>query len=231
MFRFSIRELFLITAVVALVVGWWVEHRGKTKAAEEAAYQEWKNRVLEVSLTGKGYTVKAEGKSVTVTGQGETTTITPTSLEHTPREPTRRRFFIRASYRMANRSQSIIFRLGPLPRGSHRWAAGEPVGASQTCWAKPIKGEKPAPMKYSLRSLMIGLTLFCVVLAGRIEYLRRWAVYHENEVARWRIVDEAGVNGDGAMLVTLWHHEELVIKYRHAMTRPWTVVKEPPLPQ
>ena len=82
MFRFSIRELMLITAVVALVVGWWVEHRGKTRASEEAAYQEWKNRVLEVSLTSKGYVVKAEGKSVTVTGQGETTTITPTSLEH-----------------------------------------------------------------------------------------------------------------------------------------------------
>ena len=82
MFRFSIRELFLITAVVALVVGWWVEHRGKTTATGEAAYQEWKNRVLEVSLTGRGYKVKTEGKSITLSGEGGTTTITPTSLEH-----------------------------------------------------------------------------------------------------------------------------------------------------
>jgi hypothetical protein len=36
-------------------------------------------------------------------------------------------------------------------------------------------------MKYSLRSLMIGITLGCIVLAGRIEYLRRWASYHERE--------------------------------------------------
>ena len=101
MFRFSIRELFLITAVVALVVGWWMEHRGKTKASEVAAYQEWKNRVLEVSLTGKGYTVQAEGKSVTVTGQGETTTITPTSLEHSGN----------GTYAKA------VFRMGKLPNG------------------------------------------------------------------------------------------------------------------
>jgi hypothetical protein len=26
MFRFSIRELFLVTMIVALAVGWWVDH-------------------------------------------------------------------------------------------------------------------------------------------------------------------------------------------------------------
>jgi hypothetical protein len=39
-------------------------------------------------------------------------------------------------------------------------------------------------MKYSLRSLMIVVTLACVVLGGRIEYLRRWAVLHEREAMR-----------------------------------------------
>jgi hypothetical protein len=40
-------------------------------------------------------------------------------------------------------------------------------------------------MKYSLRSLMIVVTLVCVVLGGgRIEYLRRWAVFHEREAIR-----------------------------------------------
>ncbi len=36
-------------------------------------------------------------------------------------------------------------------------------------------------MKYSLGSLMIVVTLVCVVLGavvGRIDYLRRWAVFH-----------------------------------------------------
>ena len=40
-------------------------------------------------------------------------------------------------------------------------------------------------MKYSLRSLMVVLTLACVVLGGRIEYLRRWAVFHEREALRF----------------------------------------------
>lgn len=91
MFRFSIRELFLITAVVALAVGWWIEHRGKTRATKEAALQEWKNRVLEVSLAGKGYAVKSEGKSVTLTGEGETSTYTPTSFDHDDGKGTRKR--------------------------------------------------------------------------------------------------------------------------------------------
>ena len=79
MFRFSIRELFLITAVVALAVGWWVEYRGKTRAAEEAARQEWKNRVLEDYLLGQGTTVEVDGASVTLTWKEGTSVITPTS--------------------------------------------------------------------------------------------------------------------------------------------------------
>ena len=38
-------------------------------------------------------------------------------------------------------------------------------------------------MKYSLRSLMIVITLIAIVLGGRIEYLRRWALYHENQAS------------------------------------------------
>jgi hypothetical protein len=40
-------------------------------------------------------------------------------------------------------------------------------------------------MKYSLRSLMIVVTLVAVLLGGRIEYLRRWAVFHEREAERY----------------------------------------------
>jgi hypothetical protein len=61
--------------------------------------------------------------------------------------------------------------------------------ASQPCWAKP-------PMKYSLRSLSIGITLMCVVLAARTEYLRRWAAYYEREAGRYytQLGDEFGVS-------------------------------------
>jgi hypothetical protein len=43
-------------------------------------------------------------------------------------------------------------------------------------------------MKYSLRSLMIAVTLACVVLGGvtgRIEYLRQRAVFHDREKDRY----------------------------------------------
>ena len=40
-------------------------------------------------------------------------------------------------------------------------------------------------MKYSLRSLFLFVTLVAVVLGGRIEYLRRWAVFHEGETERY----------------------------------------------
>ena len=39
-------------------------------------------------------------------------------------------------------------------------------------------------MKYSLRSLMIVVTIAAVVLggwAGRVDYLRRWSAYHSSE--------------------------------------------------
>ena len=39
-------------------------------------------------------------------------------------------------------------------------------------------------MKYSLRSLFVAVTLACVVLGGRIEYLRRWAAFHAVEENR-----------------------------------------------
>jgi hypothetical protein len=40
-------------------------------------------------------------------------------------------------------------------------------------------------MKYSLRSLMIVVTLVAVLLGGRVENLRRWAVFHEREAERY----------------------------------------------
>ena len=37
-------------------------------------------------------------------------------------------------------------------------------------------------MKYSLRSLFVVVTLIGVVLGARLEYLRRWAAFHDREV-------------------------------------------------
>ena len=43
MFRFSIRELMLVTLVAALAVAWWVEHRDREQRVREAV-----ERVYEV---------------------------------------------------------------------------------------------------------------------------------------------------------------------------------------
>src|SRR6185503_19958094 len=76
-------------------------------------------------------------------------------------------------------------------------------------------------MKYSLRSLMIVFTLIAIVLGGRIEYLRRWALYHENQAS---IFGRAGA-GFSFLAET---HQVQASAYRQAMWRPWTVIDESP---
>jgi hypothetical protein len=44
MFRFSIRELMLVTVIVALAAGWWVDRSGMAAALDriQADYSGWK---------------------------------------------------------------------------------------------------------------------------------------------------------------------------------------------
>jgi hypothetical protein len=56
MFRFTIRELLLFTVIVALGVGWWIDHARLASRAERAA-------VLDA-------VVAAQGMSVTYRKQG-----------------------------------------------------------------------------------------------------------------------------------------------------------------
>jgi hypothetical protein len=70
MFRFTIRDVLWLTVVVALAVGWWVEHRRFT-----VAYP-WRTRAgaLEQLLIDQGYEVgwnaagsnNVDGESVTI---------------------------------------------------------------------------------------------------------------------------------------------------------------------
>ena len=81
-------------------------------------------------------------------------------------------------------------------------------------------------MKYSLWSLMVVVTLVCVVLGsvmGRVEYLRRWAVYHE----RLAEEEEARTGHTGFHTLWGWHQADIARKYRDAMIAPWTTVYEP----
>ena len=96
-------------------------------------------------------------------------------------------------------------------------------------------------MKYSLRTLLIVVTLVCVLLgtwAGRVEYLRRWAAFHDEEGYRhfdqWRQEYELTKRSGSASEAHKWevylHHKALAIGYREAMNRPWTTVDETPVP-
>lgn len=75
-------------------------------------------------------------------------------------------------------------------------------------------------MKYSLRSLLIVVTLVAVVLA-RVSYLKRWADFHQRESHR-RLFDP-----EGDLLNRDVHVEYcLQAAYEKAMWRPWTIVDE-----
>jgi hypothetical protein len=140
MFRFSIRELLLITAVVALVAGWWLEHR---RQAQANALLEWKNRVLEVSLSGKGYEIKTEGKSITLTSEGETMTFTPTSFASNNGKGT----IVSADFSKSKRPNGEPmpeYHYPPLPSlfALACWAAGGPVGQHNPVGQSLYVGQK-----------------------------------------------------------------------------------------
>jgi hypothetical protein len=89
-------------------------------------------------------------------------------------------------------------------------------------------------MKYSLRSLMIVVTLFCVVVGGRIEYLRRWADFHNREARNYQYKAESTVpimaflvpNTQNTRMEQ--YHQRLANEYVAAMWRPWTIIDEKP---
>ena len=71
-------------------------------------------------------------------------------------------------------------------------------------------------MKYSLRSLMIAVTLIAVLLGGRIEYLRRMAAHHERELLKSSDQNE------------VLNHASAAAQFRQAVMRPWTFVDDSP---
>ena len=98
-------------------------------------------------------------------------------------------------------------------------------------------------MRYSLRSLMLVVTLVALLLVGRVEYLRRMAVFHQQEADRCalEVEKETGWNPGKPGFVAFrppplpiyqFHaHVRLAREYRIALCRPWTVVKSLPPPK
>ena len=79
---------------------------------------------------------------------------------------------------------------------------------------------------------MFALTVIAWCLAavlGRIEYLRRWAVFHERAAAlEYAQGDFCLLVGDKVNGYRLFNDVKAE-EYRAAMWRPWTVVEEPVL--
>jgi hypothetical protein len=102
-------------------------------------------------------------------------------------------------------------------------------------------------MKYSLRSLMIVVTLACIVLGGvmsRVEYLRRWAAFHEVKARHYqeraeREKEQIEKDASQDWLATheflasaetyraIVYHENMAVAFRQAVYRPWMPFAEP----
>ena len=88
-------------------------------------------------------------------------------------------------------------------------------------------------MTYSLRSLMIFVTLVCVVLGGvmgRVEYLRRWAICHDGVADKLCEEINAGlypaVEEQMGATLEMVRHDRLTKQYERAVYRPWIIVDE-----
>ena len=83
--------------------------------------------------------------------------------------------------------------------------------------------------QFSLQGLLILVTLTAVALGGRIEYLRRRALFHEREAARFHeLWSEPSSELDN--LRQYLSHRDIAYEFRAAMNRPWTTVDESPRP-
>jgi hypothetical protein len=93
-------------------------------------------------------------------------------------------------------------------------------------------------MKYSLRSLMIVVTLICVALGligARVAYLRRWAAFHKDKAEECLATINATYGEDGrepddeyhVLVALMMRHTAFSAIYEYsAYHRPWAITDE-----
>ena len=70
--KFSIRELLLITAVVALVIGWGLERYRVTAMRKEMEYLQWQPHALQQTLKNERYEFSEDEAGIKIQGHGST---------------------------------------------------------------------------------------------------------------------------------------------------------------
>jgi hypothetical protein len=82
-------------------------------------------------------------------------------------------------------------------------------------------------MKYSLRSLMIVVTLVCVLLGSvmaRVEYVRRSSAFHFEEARRHALIEHKTVRDALPDATAALEHAILGRRFQDAIWQPWTAL-------
>lgn len=74
MFKVTIRELLLVTLVVALTLGWWLDHRGLAKSVSRYKVRE---EVFALMLAERGFDVRRWDNGVEVLENGSVGQLHP----------------------------------------------------------------------------------------------------------------------------------------------------------
>lgn len=81
----------------------------------------------------------------------------------------------------------------------------------------------------SLKTAFAALTLVCLLIGGRIEYLRRMVAFHLNETFRCAYAKHSTVQDAIPDAIALMEHTELALRYYEAASHPWEIVDTTPL--
>lgn len=85
--------------------------------------------------------------------------------------------------------------------------------------------------RFSLRSLFIAVTLACVFVGGRIEYLRRTKEFYKQEAKKLEKIILENPQSEKIKRqygVRYQWYRQLAGQYHKAMFRPWTTVDDTP---
>ena len=85
--KFSIRDLLLVTVIVAMAVGWWVDHRRQTALLQSKSFEAAYFKSLRSIMEHDGYKVITNDDGMGVYRPGEYKNWLPNSSASAPNQP------------------------------------------------------------------------------------------------------------------------------------------------